>query len=128
MKKFPWDCGDCPLLLGWDMSCDDMTYKCLWSKRQIDDCDRHMSDVCPMEQHDKELRNKTIEEFKERFTSGLAEAVRCAMCKNSFINDEGCDNNCNVNESMYKRVMNAIDVAIKYAEWMKEGGENNQIL
>ena len=56
MKKFPWDCGDCPLLASWDMSCDDMTYKCLWSKRQIDDCDRYLSDVCPMEKHDEEIR------------------------------------------------------------------------
>ena len=61
MKKFPWDCGDCPLLASWDMSCDDITYKCLWSKRQIDDCDRYRSDACPMEKHDKEVIRKFVE-------------------------------------------------------------------
>lgn len=66
MNKFPWNCGECPMLRTYDLSIDDLTYICLWSKSQIDDCDRHKSAECPMEKHDEEIRvderEKVIEE------------------------------------------------------------------
>lgn len=63
-KKFPWDCEGCPMLASWDMSADDITYKCLWSKNQIDECDRWKYAECPLEKHDTDIRNKTIAPFE----------------------------------------------------------------
>ena len=56
MNKFPWNCGECPMLHTYDLSIDDLTHICLWSKSQIDDCDRYKSAECPMEKHDEEIR------------------------------------------------------------------------
>lgn len=64
-KRFPWDCGGCPMLHTYDLSVDDLTYRCLWSKCQIDDCDRYKSADCPMEEHDKEIRAKAIDDYTE---------------------------------------------------------------
>lgn len=63
-NKFPWNCGDCPMLKTYDMSIDDLTHICLWSKKQIDDCDRYKSSECPLDKHDAELLNKVKTEIK----------------------------------------------------------------
>ena len=60
-NKFPWNCGECPMLKTYDMSIDDLTHICLWSKKQIDDCDRYRSAECPLEKHDSELLDKVIQ-------------------------------------------------------------------
>lgn len=70
-KKFPWDCEGCPMLASWDMSADDITYKCLWSKNQIDECDRWKYAECPLEKHDTDIRNKTIEEMAIRLLNEM---------------------------------------------------------
>lgn len=41
-------------------------------------------------------------------TDGLEEGIRCAMCTNPMANNRGCDGGCDVNESMYKRVLDVI--------------------
>lgn len=64
MKKFPWDCNDCPMLHTYDMSIDDLTHICWWSKEQIDDCDRYQSAECPLEKHDSELLDKVADRIK----------------------------------------------------------------
>lgn len=46
-------------------------------------------------------------------TQGLDEGIRCAMCTNSMANDRGCDGLCKVDESMYQKVMNVIEKALK---------------
>ncbi len=43
-----------------------------------------------------------------RYTDGLEEGIRCAMCTNPMANDRGCDGGCVVNESMYQNVLNVI--------------------
>ena len=67
MRKFPWDCNDCPMLKTYDMSIDDLTHICLWSKKQIDDCDRYKSEECPMEKHDIELLDKFVARLEDYF-------------------------------------------------------------
>lgn len=41
-------------------------------------------------------------------TDGLEEGIRCAMCTNPMANNRGCDGGCDINESMYKRVLDVI--------------------
>lgn len=50
------------MLRSYDLSVDDWTYVCLWSKTQIDDCDRYKSAECPLEKHDVQIRADTIDE------------------------------------------------------------------
>lgn len=61
-KRFPWDCGNCPMLDEYDSFIDGLTYRCLLSKCVIKDYDRYRSANCPMEEHDKEIRAKAIED------------------------------------------------------------------
>ena len=63
-NKFPWNCGDCPMFKTYDMSIDDLTHICLWSKKQIDDCDRYKSAECPLEKHDTELLDKVMQKYR----------------------------------------------------------------
>lgn len=41
-------------------------------------------------------------------TQGLDEGIRCAMCTNLMANHRGCDGGCDVNEIMYKKVLDVI--------------------
>lgn len=66
-NKFPWNCGDCPMLKTYDMSIDDLTHICLWSKKQIDDCDRYKSVECPLEKHDADLLDKVAKKLKAKY-------------------------------------------------------------
>ena len=36
---------------------------------------------------------------------GLEEEIRCAMCKNPYHNEKGCNGNCVYDEYVYKRIM-----------------------
>lgn len=74
MNKFPWNCGECPLLQSYDLSVDDLTYVCLWSKAQIDDCDRYKSAQCPLEEHDAKVRAEAIDKFLDLFADEITEA------------------------------------------------------
>lgn len=65
-NKFPWNCGDCPMLKTYDMSIDDLTHVCLWNKKQIDDCDRYKSAECPLEKHDSELLDKVADRIHKK--------------------------------------------------------------
>lgn len=60
-----------------DLSVDDLTYRCMWSKRVIDDCDRYKSANCPMEERDSEIRADERRKFAEWFakSSKVSESV-----------------------------------------------------
>lgn len=87
MNKFPWNCGECPMLHTYDLSIDDLTHVCLWSKSQIDDCDKYKSAECPMEKHDDEIRinerAKAIDEYTEVLRPLISE-LRNAIEKNRY--------------------------------------------
>lgn len=103
-NKFPWNCGDCPMLKTYDMSIDDLTHICLWSKKQIDDCDRYKSAECPLEKHDVELLNKVAESITEIYKCNL-------YCAGEYCDKEQCQN---AEDCFY-------DAIIKIIERMKAG-------
>lgn len=51
---------------------------------------------------------KGVKDFKEKFTTGLEEGIRCAMCTNPMHNDRGCDGGCRYDKSIYKEVLDVI--------------------
>lgn len=46
-------------------------------------------------------------------TEGLDEEIRCVMCSNRMKSDRGCDGSCVVDNTMYKKVMDAIERRIQ---------------
>lgn len=64
-KRFPWDCGNCPNLVTYDLLFSGLTYRCVWSKSKISHYERHKSTNCPMEEHDREVKEDELREFLE---------------------------------------------------------------
>lgn len=50
----------------------------------------------------------TMNDTRIIHTDGLEEGIRCAMCTNPMANNRGCDGGCDINESMYRRVLDVI--------------------
>lgn len=92
MIKFPWDCKDCPLLHTYDLSVDDLTHVCLWSKAQIDDCDRYKFAKCPLEKHDLEIRADERRKFAEDVLQEIQERADYYKNKNHtlFVEANAC--------------------------------------
>ena len=43
-----------------------------------------------------------------KLNAPIEEIIRCAMCTNIMRSDRGCDGGCQVDENLYKRIMEAI--------------------
>lgn len=124
MIKFPWDCKDCPLLHTYDLSVDDLTHVCLWSKAQVDDCDTYISAMCPLEKHDLEIRADERRKFAEWIVNGFSVdeewypgriAERQVFLSNSYIDSNGY---CRCNE---KNILSSEDIVNEY-----EKEQNNE--
>ena len=74
------------MLKTYDMSIDDLTHICLWSKKQIDDCDRYKSAECPLAKHDVELLDKVADmvlSLPKKYIDNF-DYVACALILNGL--------------------------------------------